>query len=262
MKSWRPAFASVFLTACLAVGSPSGTSRTPSGRTNQVRVKLFYETLCPYSQKFITKQLWPTYLRLSAYMRVTLVPYGMATLSETIAADGQRVSQIRCQHGHHECVANMVQACAASLYKRTYRLLAYVACMESSPTPHRVGKTCASRVGLSWSELTRCVTSKKGPRLLLKMGRKTSTHKPPIRGVPYVVVNGKQDESVQDRAAENLFALVCSMFAEPVPVACATERPGVVNGKAEVPEQANITGSSVATATTVMKEDATTAKPT
>ncbi|KAL1469108.1 hypothetical protein MTO96_004835 [Rhipicephalus appendiculatus] len=188
--------------------------------SNRVRVKLFYETLCPYSRKFITTQLWPAYLKLSDRLKVHLVPYGMALKKESVGADGRKRTEISCQHGHNECVANMIQACAVSLYRGTYQMLAYVVCMESSETPHKVAKSCSSRVGVSWSALQHCTSTRAGPRLLLKMGRKTASHRPTVPYVPFVVVNGKQDEDVQKRAVSDFFGLVCSMFAEPVPRPC------------------------------------------
>ncbi|KAH6941528.1 hypothetical protein HPB50_019259 [Hyalomma asiaticum] len=215
------------LTAASADVDFAGGGSRPSHR---VKVKLFYETHCPYSRNFITKQLWPTYLKLSERLSVRLVPYGMARKKEAVDADGRKRTEITCQHGHNECVANMIQACAVSLYRGTYQLLAYVACMESSPTPHRVAKPCSSRVGVSWSALEHCASSRAGPRLLLKMGRKTASHRPTVPYVPFVVVNGKQDNDTQQRAASDFFGLVCSMLAEPVPRACVPGQSEVDRG--------------------------------
>lgn len=227
MKSrFVPAVASALCLAFLcqqaAVTSADVEDATAKGvrPSRRVRVQLFYETHCPYSQKFITKQLWPTYLRLSDRLIVRLVPYGMARRREAVGADGRKTTEITCQHGRHECVANMIQACAVALFKGTYQLLAFVACMESSTTPHRVVKSCSSRVGVNWSALERCASSRWGPRLLLKMGHKTASHRPAVPYVPFVVVNGRQDDDVQGKATSDFFGLVCSMLDEPVPPAC------------------------------------------
>ncbi|XP_077499356.1 gamma-interferon-inducible lysosomal thiol reductase-like [Amblyomma americanum] len=206
----------------LSAGTPTASSS--GGRPpNRVKVQLFYETHCPYSQKFITHQLWPTYLRLNGLLNVRLIPFGMAKRKETVGKGGRMVTEITCQHGRRECVGNMIQACAVSLFKGTYKLLAFVVCMESSATPHKAARACASRVGVDWAALRRCTSSKTGPRLLLKMGRKTASHQPAIRHVPYVVVNGKQGQDIENRARTDLYGLVCSMFAEPVPAACLSK---------------------------------------
>lgn len=47
----------------------------------QIKVTVLYEALCPYSQQFITKQLFPTYKKLSKYLDVELVPYGLAEVT-------------------------------------------------------------------------------------------------------------------------------------------------------------------------------------
>nr|XP_050041739.1 gamma-interferon-inducible lysosomal thiol reductase-like isoform X2 [Dermacentor andersoni] len=230
MKSlFFPAVASAlclaFLCQRVAVASADVDAAKGARPSRRVRVQLFYETHCPYSQSFITKQLWPTYVRLSDRLSVRLVPYGMARKREAVGADGHKTTEISCQHGRNECLANMIQACAVTLFKGTYRLLAFVVCMESSTTPHRVAKSCSSRVGVNWAALDRCASSRSGPRLLLKMGHKTASHRPAVPYVPFVVVNGKQGDDVQSRAATDFFGLVCSMFAEPaVPPACVSEQ--------------------------------------
>ncbi|KAL3172932.1 hypothetical protein MRX96_012676 [Rhipicephalus microplus] len=192
--------------------------------SNRVEVRLFYETHCPYSRQFITSQLWPVYLKLSDRLDVDLVPYGMALKREFVDADGRRRTEISCQHGRNECVANMIQACAVSLYSDTYQLLAYVVCMESSENPHRVAKSCSSRVGISWSALEHCMTTRTGHRLLLMMGHKTASHRPAVPYVPFVVVNGRHGEEVQRRAVSDFLGVVCFMFAEPVPPACLSRQ--------------------------------------
>lgn len=47
---------------------------------DRVKVSVYYETLCPDSIAFITKQLWPTYQKMKDIMIVDLVVYGNANV--------------------------------------------------------------------------------------------------------------------------------------------------------------------------------------
>lgn len=42
----------------------------------KVKVALYYESLCPYSIRFFTEILYPTYVLLNEIMDVDLIPYG------------------------------------------------------------------------------------------------------------------------------------------------------------------------------------------
>lgn len=46
-----------------------------------IKVSVYYESLCPYSIRFITQQLYPNYYRFAASLDVDLVPYGKADVS-------------------------------------------------------------------------------------------------------------------------------------------------------------------------------------
>lgn len=46
-----------------------------------VKVTAYYETHCPDSRMFITRQLAPTFKSIGSIMSVDLVPYGKASVS-------------------------------------------------------------------------------------------------------------------------------------------------------------------------------------
>ena len=47
----------------------------------KVEFAVYYESLCPDCQGFITKMLFPNYANLSSIMNLTLVPFGNAYVS-------------------------------------------------------------------------------------------------------------------------------------------------------------------------------------
>ena len=46
-----------------------------------VNIQVYYESLCPDSINFITKQLYPTYQALGNYMDIEFIPFGNADVS-------------------------------------------------------------------------------------------------------------------------------------------------------------------------------------
>jgi len=72
---------------------------------DKVNVTLYYETLCPYCQQFITTQVAQAFSTILDIINITLVPYGNA--HETYQPDTQ-LYQYVCQHGADECLGNLI----------------------------------------------------------------------------------------------------------------------------------------------------------
>lgn len=183
------------------------------------RIKLYYESLCPYSIAFITEQLWPTYIRMGYLMDVELYPFGNAfQVQEVPKEEHNRESRFAfrtprvdytCQHGPEECFGNTVQACAAHLFNDTLLTLAFVACMSSASEPDKAGKSCAGGVARDWSQIQRCATGKRGQKLNEKMSQETWNLDPPHNYVPWIVVNDVHTDDQQSLAQTDLLRLVC-----------------------------------------------------
>lgn len=75
------------------------------GTNDKVNFSLYYETLCPYCQQFITEQLTRAYSTIPDIINITIVPYGNA--HETYDSSSQ-MYQFTCQHGPDECVGNLI----------------------------------------------------------------------------------------------------------------------------------------------------------
>ena len=56
-----------------------------------ITIQVYYESFCPYSQAFLTQQLYTTYQKLGKYMRVDLKPYGNAAVSNSFPIEIKRV---------------------------------------------------------------------------------------------------------------------------------------------------------------------------
>lgn len=196
-----------------------GESKVVSTST-VVKVRLFYESYCPFSQRFITDQLWPTYEKLGKLVEIRLVPFGLATMKKITRKDAKKVIEIKCHHGNKECLANMIQTCAIAMTSARYRSLEYVNCMSVSKSPLDVAQACAGAIGLNWKIIDRCVKSKLGSLLFYKMGQKTWALVPHIHYVPYIEVDGRHNKLFQEEAMSNLFGLVCSRLGSAKPDIC------------------------------------------
>lgn len=54
-------------------------------KQDKVKVRVYYEALCPDSKHFFMKHLAPVAQKLSDFVDVTLVPYGKASVSICLA---------------------------------------------------------------------------------------------------------------------------------------------------------------------------------
>lgn len=89
-------FALLLVSISTAVSDPAA---------KKVNLSLYYESLCPYSARFIVNQLDKIFSNgLISIVDLQLFPYGNAK----VLSDGE----IICQHGSYECLLNTVEACA------------------------------------------------------------------------------------------------------------------------------------------------------
>uniref|UniRef100_T1J742 Micro-fibrillar-associated protein 1 C-terminal domain-containing protein n=1 Tax=Strigamia maritima TaxID=126957 RepID=T1J742_STRMM len=194
--------------------APHGLDIVSSSKA--VQIDVYYESLCPDSVKFITKQLWPAYQKLSSIISLQLVPYGKASYHRN--GDDWIFT---CQHGPEECKGNIVQACAIHLHPQTDKNLQFVNCAMSSKYPPNAGQSCAESSELNWSQISDCIDSTEGKDVLHEMGVKTENLQPRLTFVPWIVVNGKTSPEILDAALTDLQGLICKSYAGPeVPPPC------------------------------------------
>ncbi|XP_072261232.1 gamma-interferon-inducible lysosomal thiol reductase [Pyxicephalus adspersus] len=185
---------------------------------DNVRVELYYESLCMGCRKFLALQLYPTFLMLHDIMNVTLVPYGNAQ-EKNVSGKWE----FECQHGPEECYGNTIEACLIHLLNEDNVYFPVIDCMEMSENVTGSLRPCLEALypDLPVKTVLDCVNGDLGNKLMHANAQRTQALDPPHQYVPWIVINGKHDDSLQTRAQSALFRLVCELYKGPKPVACA-----------------------------------------
>lgn len=154
-------------------------------QSHKVSVELYYESLCPYSARFIVNKL-PKLFKddLLSFVDLKLSPWGNARLTSNSTFD--------CQHGPYECLLNTVEACAIDIWPQPTKYFPFIFCVEDlvSQRKHREWESCFAKLGLDSTPINQCYKGDYGKKLELKYGAETEALKPPHQYVPWVVVNG------------------------------------------------------------------------
>ncbi|XP_058796076.1 GILT-like protein 1 [Phymastichus coffea] len=177
-----------------------------------VNVDVYYESLCPDSIYFITKELGPIYDQLKSVLKVNLYPFGKATW---VAGSKNESAEFTCHHGAKECEGNIAQACAFDEIKRSLApelqqdkqvRVAYCA-MNNRGFAENV-PACAEKNGLSKESIERiatCMKTNQGSELLVASGEKTKAFESPLKNVPAIVINGIKTQE----ATKNFTNVIC-----------------------------------------------------
>ncbi|GLV31948.1 Gamma-interferon-inducible lysosomal thiol reductase 1 [Carabus blaptoides fortunei] len=179
---------------------------------DELKVSVYYESLCPDSVRFIKEQLTPTYKSLKSIFTADLIPYGKAIQNQE---NGKWVFQ--CQHGARECYGNKMQACALQQDVGDEKKIAFVDCVmrQNDPSQPASGGKCASNVGLAWESIRACTNSAAGDDILAAMGDRTHAVEPQISFVPTVIFNSTYDDDLQWKAIKNLRQVICNLQGNP-----------------------------------------------
>ncbi|XP_057457390.1 gamma-interferon-responsive lysosomal thiol protein-like [Lotus japonicus] len=197
----------------LLVAPSSSSSSSSSSHENKVTMSLYYESLCPYCADFIVNnlvRLFQTGLISSVNLR--MVPWGNAW----IAHDGTVV----CQHGDDECFINTIEACAITIYPDVEKHFRFVHCLERLTLEgrHNEWMNCFHMTGLGTLPVD-CYRSGKGKNIELKYATETAQLNPPLRFVPWVVVN---NQALQEDY-ENFVTYICRAYkSHSKPDACTS----------------------------------------
>ncbi|KAF7054232.1 hypothetical protein CFC21_061950 [Triticum aestivum] len=134
----------------------AGDVATGSG-SEKVHVAIYYESLCPYSVRFVANHLLKAYRDgLLDAADLTLVPYGNAKVN----AHGA----ITCQHGPEECLLNTVEACAIDAWPDVKVHLGFIYCVSDlvMKNKHREWESCFQKQGLDPRPVTECYKGERG----------------------------------------------------------------------------------------------------
>ncbi|KAF2896204.1 hypothetical protein ILUMI_09963 [Ignelater luminosus] len=187
------------------------TKQTIQNSTGRLKVSVFYESLCPDSVRFITRQLYPAYEKIGSSLLVDFVPYGKATHNKE---NGKWIFQ--CQHGANECWGNKAQACGIAENKGQDKTVNFVKCVMSEPYPANEDaiNKCAPELDVPSQQILECSESVKGDELLVNHGERTHAVEPKITFIPTIVFNDKYDAQLQSGALSDFLWTACSLFTD------------------------------------------------
>uniref|UniRef100_H2YDR8 Saposin A-type domain-containing protein n=1 Tax=Ciona savignyi TaxID=51511 RepID=H2YDR8_CIOSA len=196
-----------------------------AAQASTVEVGVFFESLCPDSIKFITTQLFPTWLKLKAtgIMNITIFPYGKAKMQQ----DGSTWN-FTCQHGPRECRGNLIENCLMNAtHNITERYLPVVQCMESAKDPIQAAEPCIVSAGLNWTSIDICASGADGATLMHRVGVATEALNPTLNWVPWITINGMHTDHIQSMAVDDLHTLVCDTYKGTKPAECVHTKLGI-----------------------------------
>ncbi|GFN89451.1 interferon-gamma-inducible lysosomal thiol reductase [Plakobranchus ocellatus] len=183
---------------------------------NKVELALYYESLSPECQRFITGTLYPNFAKLRSIMNLTLVPYG-----KTRERQVHDQYFFTCEHGEEECIGNLIQTCTIALVGDVNKYFPFINCMEASELkPADAAEKCAIKFPVPLENITDCSKSYIGNGLEHKMAKKTRALKPPLSYVPWITVNGVHTEDIEKEAESDLVKLICDAYKGPKPQVC------------------------------------------
>lgn len=187
--------------------------------SSPVAISLYFESLCPGCREFITTMFYPTWktFKSTGIMKADMTPYGNAHQEELPSG----MWNFTCQHGPEECTGNLIENC---LQKYTdYEFDVYfpiIYCMEDSSDPIAAAEKCITDAKQDWNAINKCAKGEEGNGLMHKSGMKTDALEPKHTYVPWILVNGKHSEELQQKAQNDLPKLLCEMYSGEKPKEC------------------------------------------
>lgn len=89
-----------------------------------------------------------------------------------------------------------------------------------------MAQSCAKSLKIDYDSIEACVSGPLGNELEHKMAAMTDALEPQHQYVPWVTVNGKHTEKIQNMAQRNLLKLVCEYYTGPKPKDCEKQEFG------------------------------------
>ncbi|NWQ83406.1 GILT reductase, partial [Columbina picui] len=175
--------------ACQAGSHCTNRSRPAAA---PVELSLFYESLCPACRLFLVRELFSTWLLLpDDVLSITLVPYGNAQ----VGADATDACP-QC----HRCLSPALVPGGTGCC--------------SDPCPGVPVPQCLQIYApeLDSGRITACVQGDAGAALMHRNAQLTQALDPPHQYVPWILINGKHTDELQEQAQESLLGLVCRLY--------------------------------------------------
>jgi len=211
-KTFYPVSSSLFSRVSLQ-DSNHGSRITSDNRVN---ITVYYESYCPDSIRFITKQLYPAWMAINSTvsndnggikLNLELIPFGKADWVLKVDEDEGEYYDFTCQHGDKECVGNTIQTCVIHYSGNNSSIyIPIINCIEALHTHE--AKQCVEESALDWHSIEECTNGKEGNLLLYEAGVKTKALGD-IKYIPRIHVNGEFTEMLSHRAEMHLLSVIC-----------------------------------------------------
>lgn len=148
-------------------------------------VTVYYESFCPDSRAFITKQLTPAYNDIKELIELKFVPFGKSQSKDT------KGDLFECHHGQKECAGNKLHSCGLeNLQGNADAQVKFVNCQMKAFESDPSGKTCVEESGADWSAVSKCIEGDAGKQLQLRAETDTQTvDKPWPKNIPTITYN-------------------------------------------------------------------------
>jgi interferon, gamma-inducible protein 30 len=187
----------------------------------KVSVDLYYESMCPDCENFTLTSLRHALETVGEFISLNLIAYGKA---KRVGND-----QYECQHGPEECLGNLWAGCIWNKMNDPERMNT-IYCMEEwnfyhelTPNYDNLTPDCLKKANASSNVIDEIRTCAKGSEgLAIQRGNADRTEALDLlhHYVPWLVINGKHTEDIQDRAEQNLTQVVCELLSSK-PRACS-----------------------------------------
>ncbi|KAF3448051.1 hypothetical protein FNV43_RR08759 [Rhamnella rubrinervis] len=187
--------------------------------SQKVNLSVYYGTLSPNSASFIVRNLAQVFDKdLVTILNLKLIPWGDAHVNISNNATV-------CQHGPDECELNTLEACVIDIFHDDVnKYFALIYCFEflTIEGRHKEWETCFNSLGLPQKSVLECYNGRNGTELEIIYSNETAHLNPPIKFLPWVLVN---NQPIQKDYA-NFATYVCKAYkGNNVPKACHSQPP-------------------------------------
>ena len=205
------------LTAFLSLGLSTAMATPKNYDPTVINVEIYYESLCPDCTNLISGQLnksWHELAMTAALFDVDMIPYGNA---REFPNRKERKWDFQCQHGHKECLGNIIEACIINRVYLSHYYMRTLICMEGAEDPVEAAKGCIESHPetahfMKWQDIEACAHGKEGNRLMHANALRTESLKPKHKYVPWLVFDGKHSAVLDELASRDLSSVICDLY--------------------------------------------------
>lgn len=175
----------------------------------KIRIDIYVEYSCPYSQKFITTQLAPAYNQIKKDFDLNFYTMGKSSSYESEEGKVEFV----CQHGNLECDRNKLQTCGLNRIGKENqdKQVDFMICTMGN---EKTFEECCEFLGLDYESIKECKNSDEGTRLQLLTEKKTAPALDRYSHIPLIIFNSEFNEKDLSMALDDFEGLCLRKLSE------------------------------------------------